>query len=298
MGGSCEYVGPKRLSWKLIYSEPITDIINNFAKTWNSPYTSRDIQAEVKRITKAVVPLHIIRKYLKENLNLSWKRIPSRRVEWNLETISLQKLLFSIKISKWFGHLKYLVNIDESTFNRTTRIFYSWAQKGDHHPLRNLHFINSVSTISAISSTGKVFNKLLTSTLKAPDFVNFLSNMLSEIRSESSLRNNEIGIILDNSPVHWAKAVISFLKEENISVYFIPPYWPELEPIEKYFSILKRIVCINAEDKSINLKLKEGAEHIENWIKEIPTKTIINLWNYFYDELTSIVRGLNDIIKH
>ena len=160
-----------------------------------------------------------------------------------------------------------MANIDESTFSRNTRIFYSWTQKGDHHPLRNLNFINSVSTISAISTTGKVFNKLLISTLKAPDFIDFLRCMLNEIWKESSLSNNEIGVILDNSPVHWAKAVIDFIKEENINVYFIPPYWPELAPIEKYFSILKRIVCINTEDKTINFKWKERAVHIENELK-------------------------------
>lgn len=46
-------------------------------------------------------------------------------------------------------------------------------------------------------------------------------------------------IIMDNSPVHTSKAVRERLAELSIRVLFMPPYSPELNPIEETWSVIK-----------------------------------------------------------
>ncbi len=47
---------------------------------------------------------------------------------------------------------------------------------------------------------------------------------------------------MDNHPVHHAKIVQNFLKENNINFLFLPPYSPNLNPIEEAFSKVKSIL--------------------------------------------------------
>ena len=49
--------------------------------------------------------------------------------------------------------------------------------------------------------------------------------------------------------------------------------------------------CQRQNNKS---QRKERAVYIEKWIEETPTMTRVNFFNYFYDELPSIVEGIND----
>ena len=53
------------------------------------------------------------------------------------------------------------------------------------------------------------------------------------------------------------------MKKAKINVYFIPPYYPELAPIEKYFSILKQRVLNKGISSPINLNSSKGKELIE-----------------------------------
>lgn len=49
-------------------------------------------------------------------------------------------------------------------------------------------------------------------------------------------------LIMDNLPVHHAKIVSNFLIEHNVPHLFLPPYSPELNPIEEAFSKIKHSV--------------------------------------------------------
>ena len=49
-------------------------------------------------------------------------------------------------------------------------------------------------------------------------------------------------LIMDNHPVHCAKAVKRFLEDHNVSFAFLPAYSPELNPIEEAFSKIKHYI--------------------------------------------------------
>ena len=47
---------------------------------------------------------------------------------------------------------------------------------------------------------------------------------------------------MDNHPVHHAKIVQKYTKQNHINVLFLPPYSPELNPIEEAFSKIKTYI--------------------------------------------------------
>ena len=62
-------------------------------------------------------------------------------------------------------------------------------------------------------------------------------------------------VILDNASVHKAKAnrhIIEFLETQGVKLYFLPPYSPELNRIEKLWHLMKHtwmaVKCRNSAE--------------------------------------------------
>jgi len=79
---------------------------------------------------------------------------------------------------------------------------------------------------------------------KSEDFCHFLT----------SIRNNNPGnricLVLDNFSTHKAKLVREKANELNIELVYLPPYSPDLNPIEYLWKSIKRSISISViEDK-------------------------------------------------
>ena len=74
---------------------------------------------------------------------------------------------------------------------------------------------------------------------KSGDFCEFLS----EVRSNNLI--NRICLILDNFPTHKAKKVREKASELNIEFIYLPPYSPDLNPIEFLWKSVKRLISIS-----------------------------------------------------
>lgn len=73
-------------------------------------------------------------------------------------------------------------------------------------------------------------------------FISFLRQI------KQNCPNKNIGIILDNCSVHKSKKVQNFLKRNQmIKLYFLPPYSPEYNPIERFWKWLKCIAHTKIE---------------------------------------------------
>lgn len=63
---------------------------------------------------------------------------------------------------------------------------------------------------------------------------------LKEIKSKNPVK--KIVIILDNFRSHRAQATVGFAEENGIELVFLPPYSPDLNPIEFIWKSIKRVV--------------------------------------------------------
>ncbi|WP_242492688.1 IS630 family transposase [Methanolobus psychrotolerans] len=65
----------------------------------------------------------------------------------------------------------------------------------------------------------------------------------------STIKNSNMGkrivIILDNFRSHRAKDTVDFSLENNIELVYLPPYSPDLNPIEFIWKSVKRIISCN-----------------------------------------------------
>ena len=173
---------------------------------------------------------------------------------------------------------------------------YSWGNKGTKQPFKNILFTRSISIMSTISTTGKVFNVIKEGTIRSNDFIEYIRQMVKYMKSNMNIENREIELILDNWAVHSVKATIQALKEIGICIYFIPPYCPELAPIENYFSILKQEVLSKWEATQINLNSSEGKEFIMKWSESLQESIIRSLWDNHLDEIKNIIQSNKNLI--
>ena len=157
--------------------------------------------------------------------------------------------------------------------------------RGVKQPFKNIQFSGSLSIMSTISIAGLSYNFIKEGTIKAHDFVEYINQMIEIMKSSWDIKNEEIGLILDNCAVHSAKETLKYMKEAKINVYFIPPYCPELAPIEKYLSILKQRVLNKGISSPINLNSSKGKELIKQWTQEMKESDIKSLWNHYFDEI-------------
>jgi putative transposase len=82
---------------------------------------------------------------------------------------------------------------------------------------------------------------------KKEDFCQFLV----EIRKNNPL--NRICLILDNFATHKAKSVKEKAKELNIELIYLPPYSPDLNPIEYLWKSIKRIISVSEIENKYEL---------------------------------------------
>ncbi len=61
-----------------------------------------------------------------------------------------------------------------------------------------------------------------------------------EIKSKNPMKN--IVIVLDNFRSHRAQATVNFAEENRIELVYLPPYSPDLNPIEFIWKSIKRVI--------------------------------------------------------
>ena len=203
------------------------------------------------------------------------------------------KCLFAVKLVKAMNDFSILINIDETLFSRTTRPIYSWLERGKEWSIGNIWCTNSTSLITSITSTGSIYASSISDSAKGSTIFDYFQGLKEFIQDKLKIDIRRWLILFDNAPTHRSKVVKEFIKEESLSVVFIPAYSPELAPIEKYFALLKRIVTRKAWKDEVNWKKEESMVIIKRATQSIPCKIISNIWRYFMDEL----RGTIDQVR-
>ena len=96
---------------------------------------------------------------------------------------------------------------------------------------------------------------------------------LAEIRQH--YQNKTIHIVLDNGRYHKTQEVFQYCIENNIKLHFLPPYSPNLNPIERVWKVMNRY----ARNNIVFNKPKDFRSKLNNFFKET--------WDKIYQELPS-----------
>ena len=130
---------------------------------------------------------------------------------------------------------------DESAFSDKPTVRKTWAPKGKTPILKVPGGWITRSVISLITSSPKGLRpRLYFETLKGAVNTSIFLEFLKSVKRLMGGRN--LILIIDNLRVHKAKAIKEYVKTQQhwLTVEFLPPYAPELNPTEYVWSSRKR----------------------------------------------------------
>ncbi len=130
-----------------------------------------------------------------------------------------------------------LVFIDEAGAKTNMTRLYGRSLKGerayDHAP--HGHWCTT-TMISSIRINGETACMAVDAATSGDVFRAYVEHILVP-----SLRKNDI-VILDNLSAHKDKAAIEMIEKVGAEVWFLPPYSPDFNPIEKMWSKVKQLL--------------------------------------------------------
>lgn len=135
-----------------------------------------------------------------------------------------------------------LVFLDESGSNVSMAKTHGWSLRGerlyDHKPA---NWGDNLSTIGAVRLTGPVCHQTIKGAVGTPEFVAFIRTRLCP-----RLRVGDI-VIMDNLRPHKDVQVRELIEECGADLLLLPPYSPDLNPIEPCWGWVKaRVAAVAA----------------------------------------------------
>ena len=156
---------------------------------------------------------------------------------------------------------------DECHFQRTCSAARSWYLKGKAPTLPSPVGKEKVSIAGAVSQeTGALF-VLTASKFNAVSFKRFLQKFL---KNRTRRKKKKALLVLDNARYHKADELKDYLEEvkDRLELLFLPPYSPDLNPIEMVWRETRRDVTNNRYFSSLNEQKQKLLKYWSNYEKE------------------------------
>ena len=144
----------------------------------------------------------------------------------------------------------------------------SFAKRGQTPIVRVNNMRYGRSIISAISNRGIMRWMVFKGALNVRLFRRFLERLIARA-------NRKVFLILDNLPVHHAKALQSWLaiNSHRIELFFLPSYSQELNPVEVANAALKKNVTSKAPARTEEQMVKSIIGHYRS-VQRTPVKVM------------------------
>ena len=283
-------------SKKIPKSSSIAKAIKNYVKNTKVAFSSASIEKFIKQELNISIWSQSIAKFMKRELWMSYRKASSRPTNASSSLNRTLKSLFWIELSNIVDISHVYVNIDEVLFSNSTKVNYTWCEKGKCNIVYNSSFTGSLALICAITSYGDWFCSSLDSRNNSDTFITFVCELVKWLTLDLEIDSRRIILIMDNSPIHTSKATMSFLKEQKCKTIFIAPYCPQFAPIELMFHILKRRLCEHSKGAIINLKKEDGIKAIREVLATFSAKEIVSFWRWSFSnvefEVARIIENL------
>lgn len=158
---------------------------------------------------------------------------------------------------------KPILYFDESRFGTKTKTGLGWFKKGSRTRVKiKLGFKNFYLYSCANPTNGKNFTLLMPNVDTACMNV-FLKELSEEIKEDFVL-------IMDGAGWHKSKDLIT---PKNIQIILLPPYCPELNPVERLWKYIK--------DNTIKNKVFETLENLEDevceFVKNLTDEVVVGI---------------------
>jgi transposase len=139
---------------------------------------------------------------------------------------------------------------DEARFGTHTKIGYGWFPKGKRTPIKVKIGYKAFYVYGAVSAKNGSNFSVSFSSVNTECMNEFLKILAKNYPDQ------EIAVIMDGAGWHKSK---DLKIPQNIDIFLLPPYSPELNPVERFWRYLKQNVLHN--------RLFETLEEIEEFLQ-------------------------------
>ena len=151
------------------------------------------------------------------------------------------------KFIEFYGRLTKRIDPKEPIYfsdsvhpQHQTRLAYGWIRKGERKEIPTTGRQNRVNIIGGICLNG---HKIVTMPVDRVD-ADGIAGFLCELRKKHPFQV-KIHVILDRAPYNRGKDLQRFAKKIGIKLHYLPPYSPNLNPIERLWKIMHEQVTYN-----------------------------------------------------
>ena len=155
---------------------------------------------------------------------------------------------------------------DEASVRTNYHAGTTWAPIGKTPVVAGSGRTRSISMVSAISPRGELHFQVHETGIKQEEFLEFCKALIADA-------GRPVFLIMDNSQVHRAKIIKAYAAESNgaLTLFFLPPYSPELNPDEWVWKNVKHDNLGRASAKSEG-ELAEFAQVALAKLRALPEK--------------------------
>jgi len=252
--GGCRRLSPeqeKRIQKLLVNKTP--DQLKLPFALW----TRKSVKSLIKAEFGADLPIRTVGHYLKrwgmtpqKPVKRAYEQQPARVQQWlDEEYPQIQAKAKAEDAEIYWG--------DETGLRNDSQRERGYAPKGKTPVIRLNAKRESINMISAITNQGKVRFKFYDGSMNAAVLIDFLKRLIKDA-------GRKVILILDNLRVHHASKVKEWLegKEDQIELYYLPAYSPELNPDEYLNCDLKKGVHSGIPARSKEELKKKATSHM------------------------------------
>jgi transposase len=148
-----------------------------------------------------------------------------------------------------------LVFVDECGTHTSLAPIYGYAPRGErlYLPVPRLFQGKNTTLLSSMTTGGMGPSLAVEGTTTARIFETYVEKVLVP-----SLRAGQI-VVMDNLSAHKPKRVRQLIEERGCELIYLPPYSPDLNPIEEAFSKIKNLL------RKVAARSKEALEEALGW---------------------------------
>lgn len=156
---------------------------------------------------------------------------------------------------------KELLFYDEAFFCRETSITRGWYRRGAKTKVSCPVTFEKIGTCGAINPRNGTLFSLIFDGFNSDTFIYYIKWLLKSVDTKK-----KIVLVLDNASSHKSKKVRAFIEKhkERIELLFLPPYSPDLNPVERVWKHLRYRVTHNIYFEDID----ELERQVSRYLKE------------------------------
>ena len=247
--GSCRTLDPEQENR---LKKAITDKTPDQPKFPFALWTRRAVQQLIKQLFFFDMPIRTVGEYLtpQKPLRRAYEQNPKLVQQWFDE----QYPTIAARAKKENAEINWG---DETGLCSDSQHGRSYAPKGKTPAIRLNAKKQRINLISSITNQGKVRIMIYNRTMNSQTFIKFCKRLIKDA-------DKKVYLILDNLRVHHSHVVKDWVQQhkENIELFFIPSYSPELNPDEYLNCDLKAGVHSGAPARSKTQLKSKALSHL------------------------------------